>query len=140
MKRFDTSFYEGKSGAMSYLNNLIQEGALIEIKKVKKTRSNQTNRALHLYFTFISDTLREMGREFQYEGIKGMSLSTSYTPEIVKEFFWRPIQSTLFGTKSTTELTNSDLNEIIDVISKFFAEKGINVVFPSMESLIEKTE
>ncbi len=74
-----------------------------------------------------------MGAEFSYTGIKGMELSTRYTPSIVKEFFWKPLQLTLFDFESTTKLTTQQMNDIIDIISKFFAEKGINLPFPSID-------
>ena len=138
MKRFDTSTGHGAKEALKYLNDLVKDGAYLEIKRIKKTRSNQTNRALHLYFTFISDELRELGTEFTYQGVKGMELSVPYTPEIVKDYFWRPIQRALFNKESTTQLTHDELNEIIQIINRFFADKGVDIVFPSIESLINE--
>lgn len=115
---------------------LLEKKCKVEIKEIKKTRSTRQNSALHLYFTLISNELNEMGAEFNYTGLKGMAISTRYTPDIVKDFFWRPIQETLYKFKSTTKLTTEQINEIVDVISKFFAEKGVNLEFPSIESLI----
>lgn len=110
----------------------------IELKEVRITRSSRQNSALHLYFTFISDELNEMGTEFTYTGVKGVELSTRYTAEIVKNFFWRPIQITLFDIESTTKIDTNQINQIIDIVSKFFSEKGVEIAFPSFESLMEQ--
>ena len=100
---------------------------------IKQSRTTTQNRALHKYFAMISTELNEMGTEFNYTGLKGMELSTRYTPTIVKDFFWRPIQLALFDIESTTKLDSKQMNDIIDVISKFFSEKGINLPFPSLD-------
>ena len=101
----------------------------IEIKK--QTRSGQQNRALHLFFRFVSESLNDIGLTFNYTGIKGMTLETRYTEQIVKDFIWRPIQIAMFDKQSTTEITTHEINEIIDVITKFFADRGVEVNFPS---------
>lgn len=132
---FDTKNNEAKLALLRHVHTLVNMEVLVEVKKRNRTRSISQNNALHLYFQFIADSLNELGLEFCYEGVKRMKLSTRYTPFIVKEFFWRPIQVALFDKKSTTELTTSEINEIIDVITKFFGERGVDVVFPSVESL-----
>ena len=58
-----------------------------------------------------------------------------YTPTLVKEFVWRPIQLTLFNIESTTKLDTKQMNEVIDVITKFFGDRGIVLPFPSIETL-----
>lgn len=122
--------------ARARLSNLIAAEKVVEVREIKNTRSSQQNRALHLYFKFITQELNEMGHEFTYLGVKGYELSTTYTEEIVKNFFWRPIQKALFEIESTKEIDTDQMNQIIDVINKFFAEKGVFIPFPSYESLI----
>lgn len=107
-------------------------------KEEKQTRSLQQNRALHLYFSFISNELNELGVEYRYFGLKGQVLETRYTCELVKNFVWRPIQIALFSKRSTTKLTTVEMNEIIDVITKFFAEKSITLNFPNIETLMNE--
>ena len=53
---------------------------------------------------------------------------------------WKPIQITLFKKESTTELTTSEINEVISVLSKFFSERGVYIPFPSIQSLIDRYE
>ncbi len=119
-------------------NYLLSKGAMIELREEKPKRSTPQNRALHLYFKFISQELNEMGSEFIYQGIKGYEMSTPYTPDIVKNYFWRPIQISLFDIESTRDINTNQMNMIIEITNKFFAERGVDIVFPSIDSLIDK--
>jgi hypothetical protein len=104
--------------------------------EIKPTRSTRQNSALHLLFKWISESLNDLGQEFCYTGVKGFEISTPYTPEIVKNFFWRPIQVTLFDIESTTKINTEQINKIMGIINKFFAEKGVVILFPSYDSLL----
>lgn len=121
------------------LSFLLKHNKLIELKEIKKTRSNQQNRALHLFFTYISDELNELGMEFTYVGLNTPEISTMYTPELVKNFVWRPIQMALFNIESTTKLNTEQMNQIIDVITKFLGDKGVYIEFPNVETLLNST-
>lgn len=116
---------------------LIKNKYTIELKKLSSSRSSQQNRALHKFFIIISSELNDLGMEFHYFGVKGQELTTRYTAEIVKNHFWRPIQQTLFNIDSTRKINTKQMNEIIDVVVKFFAEQGIYIEFPNIE-LIQK--
>jgi len=135
--RYDTKIKSEAKELIEKVEAMMSKGANVELKEIKQTRSNQQNRALHLYFTFISEQLVDMGAEFRYMGVKGVELSMPYTPDIVKNFFWRPIQKALFDHESTTELTSFEIDKIIDVVNKFFGEKGVPIVWPSYESLTQ---
>lgn len=121
-------------------NELLKGGHAVELKQVKRTRTQQQNRALHLFYGFISDELNEIGLQFQYHGIKGAIMELKYTPDLVKNFIWRPIQIAMFETESTTKIDTKQMNEIIDIIINFFAERGIVLSFPSIETLIENEQ
>ena len=134
--KYDLNNEIQKAEAKNKFNALVFKKACIEIKEIKETRSAKQNNALHLYYKFISDQLNEMGQEFNYQGITGNTFSTRFTPEIIKEYTWRPIQMALFNIESTTKIDTKQINEIVEVISKFFAERGIDIEFPSIESLM----
>ena len=102
------------------------------------SRTSKQNASLHKFFIIICEQLNEMGLEFHYFGVKGQELTMPYTPDIVKNFFWRPIQKALFDFESTTKLDTFQMNQIINVINKFFSERGVVVDFPSIEQLNEK--
>jgi hypothetical protein len=119
-----------------YSNKLLRLGKQADLTEVKITRSQRQNKALHVYFTLISHELNELGLEFGYTGLNDNQFELRYTPEIVKEFIFKPIMTTMFDIKTTTKLTTKQIDEMIDVITKFFANKGIVLEFPSIESLI----
>lgn len=108
------------------------------IDNLPQKRSSQQNRALHLLFQNIAFELNRIGMEFTYNGIKGITLQTTYTPEIVKEFIWRPLQKAMLDKESTTKLTTADINSIFEVLGRYFAEKGVFIDFPSAETISHK--
>ncbi len=116
-------------------NYLVENEKKVDLKQCNNTRTSLQNSALHKFFTIISEELNELGMEFNFTGVKGYDLSTTYTPNIVKEFFWKPIQITLFDYESTTKLNTKQMNEVIDIIIKFFADKGVLIEFPNREHL-----
>ena len=113
---------------------LLLKAVQVELKHIKKTRSTNQNSSLHLFFTMISEQLNELGMEYIYFGLKGQEISLTYTPELVKTFFWKPIQLALFETESTTKLTTEQMNRIIDIIIKFFGDKGVVIEFPCFDN------
>lgn len=122
---------------VKYFEKLCQGNTPFEVKQLSNSRTSKQNRALHLYFRFISDELNNLGLEFNYQGLRVDNLSSRYTEHIVKEFIWRPIQIALFDVESTSKINTIQMNEIIDVITKHFAEKGIYLSFPSIDTLIK---
>ena len=112
---------------------LVENKKKVELKQVRESRTTQQNSSLHLYFTFIANELNELGMEFQYFGVTGKALSMKYTPHIVKDYFWKPIQLTLFNVETTTKLDTNQMNNIIDIVTKFFADKGVVIPFPSLD-------
>ena len=109
--------------------------------KVTKTRKNRTikqNRALHLLFKHIAIELNRLGLTFNYTGLKGLEMEMPYTESLVKETIWRPIQITMFEIESTIDLITSQINSILDVLTKFFGDRGVQINFPSKIDLIAK--
>jgi hypothetical protein len=109
------------------------------IDNLPTKRSSQQNRALHLFFTNIAFELNRLGLEFTFRGITGIEIQTTYTPEIVKDHLWKHLQMVMLGKESTTKLTTQDIEAIFLVLGKFFAERGVVIEFPSIETLINKT-
>jgi len=116
---------------LAEVDNALLFKKMVELKEIKKTRSNLQNRALHLFFTMISNQLNEMGQTFKYEGLKGQPMELMFTPELIKTTLWKPLQFHLFGKMSTTNLTTEDINKIVDVITKYFGDKGYEIEFPN---------
>lgn len=116
----------------------LEIGEEIEIDiKNQSVRTILQNKALHKYFTIIANELNDLGIEYQYIGISGKTFELRYTTDLVKTFIWKPIQLALFNIESTTKINTQQINEIVDVLTKFFGERGVVVEFPSIETLMK---
>jgi len=112
-----------------------KNGKTVDLTEKMNTRTNKQNRALHLLYSIMTNQLNEIGMTYKYFGLKGHIIETRFTTHIVKEFFWRPIQLSLFNIKSTKDINTLHINEIVDVISLFFGERGVVIEFPNKEQL-----
>ena len=63
-------------------------------------RTGQQNKALHKFFSLLSESLNMSGLEMK-KVLKG---EIWWTPYSVKENLWKPLQKAMFGKESTTEL------------------------------------
>ena len=109
----------------------VDESTILHIfSNLPNKRSNKVNASLHKLFTHMSNSLNELGHTFTYQGLNKL-IELKYTPEIVKNFIWKPLQNALFEKSSTTQLTNADIKLIFEVLEKWFAERGIEIVFPA---------
>jgi len=127
---------EDRDKAVERFNYVMDKEIEIELKMLSNSRTSKQNRSLHKFFSLVSEQLNDLGLEFVYDGLKGLELSTRYTPDIVKNFVWRPIQIALYEIESTKKINTEQINRITDVIVKFFAERGVVLEFPSIESMI----
>lgn len=98
-------------------------------------RTEQQNRALHLWFEMLAQTLREEGIDLKEAMPKVIDIIP--TKENVKEMLWKPVQNALFKKKSTTELLKQkEIDLIYDVLCKNLGERGIIIPpFPSWETM-----
>lgn len=100
-------------------------------------RTPAQNRALHKYFTMLADEMNAAGLD--QRTVLKPEIDIPWTTESVKEQIWRPLQKIQLGKDSTTELSTTDIDKILDTITKHLGEKfGFVVEFPSIEALINK--
>ena len=97
----------------------------------EKQRSLKQNNSIHQLFENIADELNDSG---MYIG-QVIRLDAKWNKERVKELIWRPTQEVLHNKKSTTQLTTKEIDEVFEVIHQALANKGIQIVFPSIEEL-----
>ena len=98
-------------------------------------RTRQQNNALHKYFRLLSDTLNEAG--LGMKKVLKPEIEIDWTAELVKEYLWRPVMKAQLGKKSTTELTTTEIDKILETITRHLGEKfGIEQDFPSIESIM----
>lgn len=92
-------------------------------------RTGKQNRSLHLYFTHLAQTLNDAGLDIRATMKPEMDIP--WTPILVKELLWRPVQKILLKKKSTTALTKNEVNEVYEVVDKHLNERfGVLVDFP----------
>jgi hypothetical protein len=114
-----------------YLQELKEQGAIIEIKKVSQTRTNLQNRALHLFFDMAAKELNENGVTYHYFDLNGVDVETRWTKDLFKEMTWKPLQVAMFGTDSTAKLKRNEIDPIFEAINLMFANMGIQISFPN---------
>lgn len=105
-------------------------------------RTIQQNRALHLYFKFLAETLNEAGLDMRV--VLKPEVDIPWTATSVKEFLWRPIQTAYLNKHSTTELDKiKEISDITEIINRHLSQKfgGFGyeqVEFPSYERLLNQ--
>ena len=98
----------------------------------RKRRTSQQNRALHLWFDNVADTLNDAG--FSVAKTLKHDVEISWNGTLVKELIYRPVMLAMTDKHSTTELNTVDPSEIYEVLSRHLGEKiGIHVPWPSEE-------
>ena len=100
--------------------------------KEDKQRTLTQNRALHLMFEQMATTLNEGG---QYIG-QVIKIDAPWNAYRVKELIWREVQKKMTGKESTTQITTKEIDEIFEVIHLALANKGIEIQFPSIETIL----
>lgn len=105
-------------------------------------RTEQQNKALHLYFTQVAETLNNEGYDVRLvlQVIAERGIDFMWSPELVKEVLWRRIQKKYLNKHSTTELDSlKEIDQIYDMLNKFLSENfHVSIPFPSLDTLIEK--
>lgn len=109
-----------------------------------KKRTVQQNRALHKFFDLVAKELNRNGLDVR-RTLKP-DVDVWWSPYMVKELMWKPIQRIYTGKKSTTELDkHKDIDEIYDIfirhLGENFGKMGVEfIAFPSIENLMEQLE
>ena len=109
-----------------------------EYKKVPRKRTLNQNNSLHLWLTQVADLLNGVG----HTRVNEMGIPSIYTMELLKNDYWKPLQKQLFDIESTTEMTGTILNNLIDSFTLWLAEsKGTKAPpFPNKQELLNKLE
>lgn len=99
-----------------------------------KLRTDQQNRALHVYFELLAEELNDAGLDMRK--VLKPSIDIPWTKSSVKEYLWRPIQYATTQKKSTTKLLKQkDIDIIYETLNRHLSQIfGISVPFPSVEN------
>lgn len=110
----------------------------VKEKKYPK-RTNQQNKALHVLFQLLSNTLNEAGLDMR--ATLKPDINIPWSGPSVKEFLWRPVQTAQLQKKSTTELTTVEIDQVFDTINRHLGERfGLHIHFPSIEEIMLRQE
>jgi len=102
-------------------------------------RTLRQNRALHKYFTQISDDLNDHGLNIMKTLRSDAEIP--WSPLLVKEIMWRPLMKAKLLKSSTTQLNTKEIDEILDILTKYLGEQhGLTVEFPSIETIIRNEQ
>lgn len=137
MPLFNLSVEQDFDRASDYFNSLCIQGSFIELKPAKKIRSPAQNRAIHVLYQNLADQLNDAGLDMVAVMKEGVEIP--WTGNLVKENLWKPLQKTMLGKKSTTELETKEIDQVFSVLNRHLGEKlGIEIAFPSIETIINQ--
>lgn len=106
----------------------------VTVERTKHIRTDQQNKALHLWFTLLAVELNNAG--FDMRKLIREGIDIPWSKDTVKEYLWRPVQKVMFGKKSTTQLETHELDKIWETLNRHIGERtGIHVPFPSEDDL-----
>jgi hypothetical protein len=126
----------GSLKGMQYAAKLFGMQCDVEIKKVIKTRSSLQNRALHLYWKLLADTLNNEGHTYSSRNGKELKFTAFKI-----ESDWRELMLEMYGLESTKDLTSEMLNSIYDCLNLYYSENyGIFQDFPNWQSYMNELD
>ena len=102
-----------------------------------KIRTRRQNKALHLFFQHVADSLNDAGLDMK--AVLKPEVDIPWSKDTVKEYLWRPIMRIFTNKESTTEMTTKELDEILDILTRHLGEKfGVKIKFPSIDEVMYK--
>jgi len=100
----------------------------------ERERTPRQNRALHLYFEKVADTLNDAGLDMR--AVLKPEVEIPWTKSSVKEFMWKPIQKLQVDKEHTADLTTKELDVIFNTMNRHLAKHGVHQPFPSIEAIM----
>jgi len=99
-----------------------------------KQRSLTQNASMHLYCTHLADALNDGG--FDFRTVIKDGIAVNWTPDLVKDYMWRPIQKAITGHDSTTKPERHQYSKIYEELNRHVSSKlGIFVPWPCKDTL-----
>lgn len=94
----------------------------IESTTISKQRTQNQNSALWLWFTQMSTSLNDAGKDMRL--VLKPTYSIPWTKDSFHDHIWIPIQKAMYGTESTTFLHKQEqIDKIHEVIMRELGEK-----------------
>lgn len=102
----------------------------------EKQRTIQQNKALHLYFQMLADTLNDSGMDMKK--VLKPEIDIPWSKETIKKYLWRPVQKAQLDKESTTELSTKEIDLVFNTLNRHIAKFGIHQAFPSIEEIMSR--
>lgn len=113
-----------------------KHGYVVFTCEAGSTRSDQQNRALHLWCEQLATALNDAGFDMVIL-LQALSKKTEvpWTKTSVKERLWKPVQIAMTEKKSTTEPRRAEYPEIYEALTRIIANTapGVHVPWPTIE-------
>ena len=111
----------------------IQPGEVVEVDySPAKQRTLKQNSSMHKYHSLLSTAFNDAGLTVAKTLSKPLNIS--WSPILVKELIWKPLQFSLVGKESTKDLETHEVSQVYEEINNFTAsDKGIHVPFPNKD-------
>ncbi len=100
-------------------------------------RSNQQNKALHLYCRMLSDALNTAGLDQRTVLKPGIEIP--WCEQSVKTSLWKPIQEAMLRIESTTEAETGDYSKVYEVLTRHLGDK-LGIVPPEWPTRFREDE
>lgn len=110
---------EGSTGSSS--GGVAGTGEAARRERDASHRTAQQNRALHKWLAMVCDALNDAG--YDMKSTLKPEIEISWTPEMAKEYLWRPIQKIMTGKESTADANTRDYDAIRHTITRHIGEK-----------------
>ena len=96
-------------------------------------RTEQQNKALHVFCRLAAEACNDAGVT-QKTLFEARSIDVPVSEHSIKDI-WKSVQEQMYGKKSTTELTRSEVSQVHEVVMQALGEKlGVSYIeFPSEE-------
>ena len=106
-------------------------------ERKQKQRTAKQNKALHVLFELIAETLNDSGNDMR-RTLKH-TVDIPWSADTVKNFLWRPVQQAQLQKDSTTELTTKDIDAVYETLNRHLGDKlGVHIPFPSIETILDQ--
>lgn len=98
----------------------------------KKQRTDQQNKAIHLYCQQVAEALNDSGLTIE-QVLRNFTMELQWSKESVKEILWRTAQKRMLDKDSTTKLDkHQEITRVYEVINRFLAKLHVeSIPFPS---------
>jgi len=130
---------EKQQAAIFYkmVNNFLSLEKHVELKEVKKTRTNSQNSARWLYLSTIAEILNERGETFTPLFLK---IEIPYTKDNLYHNYWQALKNNMYPQKKE-QLNTKEFSDLVEMVLMMFAKVfHISIPFPNIADKLHKEE